>query len=707
MTKLTISFQPDANYAGQVYQFGNINVRLTPDDTFLCPGTYSFFLYTDRLMLLDDADVKFPARRRINKTIKAVLRSPKVWLPGGYFLLVRNSEGNVLRFNISLGGAGRFSVLSGPILCHKMSDEDVLSGSLVKKKTQWKELSQRPGVMQMKHWLIRRAKLNRVAEIRNEMQLGKLKMQDNIVVSCTAPQSVGSTVVMLMQLANIESERKFANLTTFFNATKGNPYEAMTEFFDGIKPSGDIWSCIEDYGKCQTLVFSGLQALREASGKVIMKEIMACIAGANRSVVFYGSRQDTGDMLSQFPSLAQKIPAENRLAYEPFTPDEIIFALFDEVGNANLRLSAAAVEKVCRLLSEAYRQGSTANWDKLFLRNYVEQNLQPRYASGIIARLASGSAERVDLEVQPESIDEAFFLGQTSSFNDAINQLEAMVGLTDIKRSIRILSGQMKFFQERRRLGLRTTEAATYHTILTGNPGTGKTTVAKLLGKICHALGLLSRDSVVFADRSTIVGRYIGETEEIMKRLLEEAKGGVLFIDEAYTLCSRGDERDFGRHAVECLLDVLSQKNPDMMVVFAGYEKEMDALMQMNPGLVGRFPYRFNFPDYTADELMQIAERMLAADQYELTDEARRLLLSAIRDALAGRSKNFGNARWVEQFVRNGLIPALADRITRLPHPMNMALYQRIEADDVRTAAEKFNAQTIELRQKQAIGFCA
>ena len=192
-----------------------------------------------------------------------------------------------------------------------------------------------------------------------------------------------------------------------------------------------------------------------------------------------------------------------------------------------------------------------------------------------------------------------------------------------------------------------------------------------------------------------------------MKQILKEAQGNVLFVDEAYTLYNGDDDKDFGRHAVECLLDVLSRKDPDMLVVFAGYEKEMDGLMSSNPGLVGRFPYKYHFENYSAEELLQIAEKILEKDDYVLTPEAQSLLSQTIRKTVAGKPENFANARWVNHLVKNGIIPALADRITHSLHTMDRVAYQRIEAADVKVAAEKFCPKPKEIKRRPVIGFCA
>ena len=209
---------------------------------------------------------------------------------------------------------------------------------------------------------------------------------------------------------------------------------------------------------------------------------------------------------------------------------------------------------------------------------------------------------------------------------------------------------------------------------------------------------------MIAVDRTRLVGRYIGETEENMKAVLEEARGNVLFIDEAYNLYDgSGDRKDFGARVIDSLLTVLSQPDPDMLIVFAGYEKEMDAMLNTNPGLTGRFPYKYKFKDYDAGQLMEIATRLFERDAYILTDEARRLLEKTIAQTLSQVTRNFGNARWMEQYIRNGIIPAMADRLAATGSDD----YRHVEADDIRKAYEKFNPKSVELKPRRKVGFSA
>ena len=183
---------------------------------------------------------------------------------------------------------------------------------------------------------------------------------------------------------------------------------------------------------------------------------------------------------------------------------------------------------------------------------------------------------------------------------------------------------------------------------------------------------------------------------------MEEARGNVLFIDEAYNLYEgTADRKDYGAKVIDSLLTVLSQPHPDMVIIFAGYEKEMDAMLTSNPGLMGRFPYKYRFSDYDADQLMEIALHLFAKDEYILNEEAKNTLHQRINDTLSQRTKNFGNARWVEQFIRNGIIPAMANRVILEP----VKDFQHILASDVEEGYKKFNPRMIELKPRRQVGF--
>lgn len=705
-----------------VYNAGDVVADVTLEGRCKASGSYSFFLYSEQLVLLGSAQTGDEAVQRHGRTFTVKFTGQNVWLPGNYFFLMRTAEGEVTRFDLCLTCDGNFEVGKGR-LCGRLSDEDLLSGFLVRNGNLWARLSARPGTAQLKRWAIQRARENELNALRAEQGMKPLEFPDNLLVTAEPADFAGPSLVLLKHAAGLKGDLKSADCALFYDVTRACPYEYLYGFFSDFDSDDDILHIHMPDTDKRIYNFYNIDALTENGGRTVMRHIRSHWPSSYASAIFRGSRAEVEALMEVNPSLEAFFPACNRLSFEPYTREELIRTFFHEAGLAHLQLSAEAADRACHLLGEAYDSGAVRQWHWLDICDCVRKKLLPLHGASAIQAVqalpvkssngfATDPSDRLSLEphrllVGPSEVERCLTGCQSSGFDDVLGELDAMVGLADIKGCIATLSHRMRFFAERRRLGLPTSDGATFHAIFTGNPGTGKTTVARLLGRVWHALGLLSRGEVVCVDRSRIIGRYVGQTEENMSQILREARGNVLFIDEAYTLYNGDDSRDFGRHAVECLLDVLSRKDPDMLIVFAGYQKEMDNLMSMNPGLVGRFPYKFHFPDYDADELVEIAGRILAADQYVLTDEAASFLMRSVQDTLANRTPHFGNARWVGQYVRNGIIPALADRVSAQPHVMGSDAYRQVELADVQTAYRMFNSQSLELKQRRTIGFCA
>jgi probable Rubsico expression protein CbbX len=223
-----------------------------------------------------------------------------------------------------------------------------------------------------------------------------------------------------------------------------------------------------------------------------------------------------------------------------------------------------------------------------------------------------------------------------------------LVGLVPVKTRIRQIAALLLVDRVRKRMGL-TSETPTLHMSFTGNPGTGKTTVALRMAEILYKLGYVRRGHLVSVTRDDLVGQYIGHTAPKTREVIKKAMGGVLFIDEAYYLYRPENERDYGQEAIEILLQVMENQRDDLVVIFAGYADRMERFFRSNPGFRSRIAHHVDFPDYTDEELMAIAEQMLAAQNYHFDAAAR----GAFRDYIAARRRqpHFANAR----SIRNAL----------------------------------------------------
>ncbi|MBC8111324.1 MAG: AAA family ATPase, partial [Verrucomicrobia bacterium] len=247
---------------------------------------------------------------------------------------------------------------------------------------------------------------------------------------------------------------------------------------------------------------------------------------------------------------------------------------------------------------------------------------------------------------------------ENETLDDILKKLNEMIGLQDIKAKIADYTSYLKFLQLRKEQGFEESQKISLHTVFTGNPGTGKTTVAHLLGKIYQKMGLLSKGTVTEVGRAELVGKYIGQTAPKVKEAIDKARGGILFIDEAYALMrSENDEQDFGREVIEVLIKEMSDGPGDIAILVAGYPQPMNIFLDSNPGLRSRFNLFFQFPDYLPQELLQILDYKMEQKKVLFSEDARAFLYEKIIDAFRNRDKSFGNARlinsWVEEAKMN------------------------------------------------------
>lgn len=286
---------------------------------------------------------------------------------------------------------------------------------------------------------------------------------------------------------------------------------------------------------------------------------------------------------------------------------------------------------------------------------------------------------------EPEAQEEAL---PPEKIEDLLAELDSYVGLAMIKEEVHNLINMVTVYKMRQEHGLPTTDMS-LHMVFSGNPGTGKTMVARLMARIYHSLGILSKGQLVEVDRSGLVAGYVGQTAIKTKKVIDKAMGGVLFIDEAYALNS-GSESDFGQEAIDTLLKAMEDHRDDLVVIVAGYTDLMDRFIHSNPGLESRFNRFLLFEDYKPDELMDIFRMRCKKGCYEVTPDAEPLIRDYINEE-NGDPETFGNGRGVRNIFENILV-AQNNRLAKTENITREDL-MKLTAEDVLHARGKLDTE--------------
>ena len=689
----SISLNVSTENRSTLYADGSFIVTLTAEkgayfqlDSFRC------YVYTKDLYAMCNSVEGSEIKRSKGNRLTIDMTSFSIWVPGSYFLLLVDSSDLVQRIDFTLD-ENLCATLGERVDCMPCSQEDVLVSCLENKVLRWTPLTILPGAAQFRQWVVRRIQLDVYNNYRDSLHVQTIGFSSNLLI-CKRNEDIDERFLnIIYEMSTIKDhDFRYVDCSRLYDSSRPAPYEPLNEELGSVSK--------------EVICLSSLGTLLNAGGKVIVRRVMDLVFdGKNDNILWMcGTRQEIDALLEMYPSLGTLFLRGNRLEQEPYSAFDLIQAFRRRLMQEFLCIPDKVKDALARSIIKGCANQMLTSWSLKNVDRHVAEEVCPHYLQHALSTILS--TDLAELSVDDLCLDG--LTSGSSSFEESMRELNGMIGLDSVKEGIRTMANNARLFLERRRRGLKTSEDLVYHCVFTGNPGTGKTTVAKMLGRIYHALGLLSKGDVVCVDRARIVGQYIGQTEDNMKVILEEAHGNVLFIDEAYSLFVGGDDRkDFGLRVIDSLMTVLSQPNPDMLIVFAGYPVEMEILLATNPGLAGRFPYKYLFPDYSQEQLMEIARRLLERDDYILTEEAENALLEIIKETLQKKPKNFSNARWISQLVKNGIIPALADRV----FDTGSDDYQHIEVADVRVAYEKLTPKSVEQDQKpcqkKVAGFCA
>mmetsp|Transcript_9630 Transcript_9630/g.24926 ORF Transcript_9630/g.24926 Transcript_9630/m.24926 type:complete len:819 (-) Transcript_9630:139-2595(-) len=394
-------------------------------------------------------------------------------------------------------------------------------------------------------------------------------------------------------------------------------------------------------------------------------------------VILAGYQREMTAFLSSNSGLSSRFP--HTFNFADYTTDEmaqIVRVMVAERGftlDEPLRKEA----KLAALVQQLVKGTEAAKGNGRLVRNLVEQAIK-RQTDRVFA-MGTVSRERLVTLTEPDFFDDS---ASEQSMGDVLARLDDVIGLADAKSFMRSLAAQLQVNRERKEAGLPSGGEQSLHMLFVGNPGTGKTTMARMVASLLKSLRMLRLGHVVEADRGSFVAGYAGQTAIKTRAVVESALGGVLIIDEAYALVE--DAKDsFGREALDTIVKMLEDNRDDVVAILAGYPNEMKQLMSVNPGLASRFPTTVHFRDYSSAELMAIADKMLVEEHLQLHEHARAQLLTQLEVVSNSHSKASGNAR----AVRNMLEQAKrrqALRLVNIPGKKTPEELVLLTTDDVR-----------------------
>ncbi|MFI5172222.1 MAG: AAA family ATPase, partial [Chitinophagales bacterium] len=358
--------------------------------------------------------------------------------------------------------------------------------------------------------------------------------------------------------------------------------------------------------------------------------------------------------------ISVELDLNNKITHEKYFPLELNFYFYNDTGQlkgASYWFEHINDSRKNVIMDVGYGSDAPGFWyaDKytcevVFMDSIIA--IVPFEVGTVDVELTGAPVWLTGVDGSASTLKMASIQQDEETFEAAKKELDELIGLETVKKEINELTTYLKFLKLRQEKGFEEKNKMNLNMVFTGNPGTGKTTVARMLGKIYKAMGLLKRSDVTEVGRVDLVAEYIGQTAPKTKAAIDRARGGILFIDEAYALSDRGDDgKDFGKEVIEVLIKEMSDGPGDTAIIYAGYPKEMRDFLNSNPGLSSRVNQVINFPDYNPDELMAISEYDSKKRSVTISEEARNLIYMKVVEAYRNRDNKFGNARYVNSII--------------------------------------------------------
>ena len=384
------------------------------------------------------------------------------------------------------------------------------------------------------------------------------------------------------------------------------------------------------------------------------------------------------DFIDSNPGLKSRFT--QTINFDDYTPDELTQIFLNLAAEKNFTIDDETEKAIHRQFEQLYLRRDKNFGNAREARRIFDETVE-RQSQRLVGLMGQPGFQEEDM-YRITSADLPMAQNEKARpLDEVLNELDEFVGMRSVKNSIRRLAVQSMFMKQRAAMGAGNVQQMVMNFVLTGNPGTGKTSIARKMGEVLNSMDILPTSRVLEASRATLVGKYLGETPKIVNSICDKAMGGILFIDEAYTLTDQNDQ--YGKEAVDTLMKRMEDDRGKFVVIAAGYKDKMEDFLQMNAGLASRFTHRLHIDDYNEDELLAIFKKMAQKEQYTLSPTAEFKALNVIYKMVMAKDASFGNAREMRNLL-DQTVQQLSQRVSQLPaDQVTKESYQLILPEDI------------------------